>query len=101
MGRPAALALAAVIGGSLAVRRRWPLAGYAVGAAALAVDALWLGPSGLSPLANMVGLYSLGAHSNPWRALWGAPLMLAGIVAYFVGGGGRAAGPRPRRPAGA
>jgi signal transduction histidine kinase len=82
---PVALALAAVIGGSLAVRRRWPLAGYAVGTAALAVDALWLGPSGLSPLANIVGLYSLGAHPNPRRALWGPPLMLVAIVAFFVG----------------
>ncbi|MEH1129622.1 sensor histidine kinase [Micromonospora sp. CPCC 206061] len=85
---PAALALAAVIGGSLAVRRRWPLAGYAVGAAALAVDALWLDPSGLAPLANLVGLYSLGAHGNPRRALWGPPLLLVTIVAFFVGDDG-------------
>jgi signal transduction histidine kinase len=85
---PAALALAVVIGGSLAVRRRWPLAGYAVGTAAVAVDALWLGPAGLSPLANLVGLYSLGAHPKPRRALWGPPLMLVAIVTYFVGDDG-------------
>lgn len=85
---PAGIALAAVIGGSLAVRRRWPLAGYAVGTAAVAVDALWLGPAGLSPIANLVGLYSLGAHPRPRRALWGPPLMLVAIVTYFVGDDG-------------
>jgi hypothetical protein len=38
------VALAAIIGGSLAFRRRLPVTSYAVGTAALAVKALWLNP---------------------------------------------------------
>ncbi|MDX3641985.1 hypothetical protein [Streptomyces sp. MB09-02B] len=39
---PVVLALGAVIAGGLAVRRRVPLAGYAVGTAGLVVEALWV-----------------------------------------------------------
>jgi signal transduction histidine kinase len=80
-----AVALAAVIGGSLAFRRRAPVTSYAVGTAALAAEALWLGPGGLSSLANLVGLYSVGHHATSRRALWGPAIALPGIAAYFAG----------------
>jgi signal transduction histidine kinase len=82
---PPAVALAAVIGGSLALRRRLPVTSYAVGTAALAVEALWLTPGGLSSLANLIGLYSAGHYATPRRALWGPVIMLPGIAAYFAG----------------
>jgi signal transduction histidine kinase len=82
---PAALALAVVIGGSLAFRRRAPVIAYATGSAALAVEALWLTPGGLSSLANLIGLYSVGRYATRRRALWGPVIMLPGIAAYFGG----------------
>ena len=79
------VALAVVIGGSLAFRRRAPVASYAVGTAALAVEALWLTPGSLSSMANLIGLYSLGLYASRRRALWGPVIMLPGVAAYFVG----------------
>ncbi|HEU4349649.1 MAG TPA: histidine kinase, partial [Actinoplanes sp.] len=94
---PAAVALAVVIGGSLAFRRQAPVASYAVGTAALAVEALWLSPGALSSLANLIGLYSLGQYATRRRALWGPVIMLPGVAAYFVGDEGAAP---PAVPAG-
>jgi signal transduction histidine kinase len=82
---PGAVALAAVIGGSLAGRRRVPVTAYAVGTGALAVEALWLTSGGLSSLANLIGLYSVGHYATPRRALWGPVIMLPGVAAYFAG----------------
>jgi hypothetical protein len=80
-----AVALTTVIGGSLAFRRRAPVTSYAVGTAALAADALWLTPGGLSSLANLLGLYSVGHFATPRRALWGPLIMLTGVTAFFAG----------------
>lgn len=79
------LALVIVIGGSLAFRRRWPLASYAVGSAALIVQALSGDISAIAPYANLVGLFSLGVYGARRRALWGPIILLPGIVAYFTG----------------
>jgi signal transduction histidine kinase len=81
---PGALALAVVIGGSLAFRRVAPVTSFAVGTAALTADPLWLEPVTLAPAANLVGLYSVGREASPRRSLWGPVLMLPGITAYFV-----------------
>ena len=81
-----AVGLAALIGGSLAFRRRLPVTSYAVGTAALAVEALWLGPGDLSPSANLLGLFSVGYYATPRWALSGPVIMLPGIAAYFAGG---------------
>jgi signal transduction histidine kinase len=83
--RPAALGLVLVIGGSLALRRRAPVLGYALGSAALAVEALWLTSNGFAALVNLVGLYSVGHHASPRRALWGPVIMVPGVSAYFLG----------------
>jgi signal transduction histidine kinase len=82
---PAAVALAAVIGGSLAFRRRLPVTAYAVGTAALAVEALWLTPGEWSPSANLIGLFCVGYYATARRALWGPAIMLPGVAAYFAG----------------
>jgi signal transduction histidine kinase len=49
------------------------------------VGALWLTPGGWSPLANLLGLFSVGYYATARRALWGPVIMLPGIAAYFVG----------------
>ena len=82
---PGAVALAAIIGGSLAFRRRLPVTSYAVGSAALAAEALWLGPRDLSETANLIGLLSVGQYATPRRALWGPVIMVPGVAAYFAG----------------
>jgi signal transduction histidine kinase len=74
-----------VIGGSLAFRRRLPVTSYAVGTAALAIEALWLTPGGWSPSANLIGLFSVGHYATARRALWGPVIMLPGVAAYFAG----------------
>ncbi len=79
------LALAIVIGGSLAFRRRWPLASYAVGSAALIAQALWADFSAIAPYANLVGLFSLGVYGTRRRALWGPVILVPGLIAYFTG----------------
>ena len=81
----AAVGLAVVIGGSLAFRRSLPVGSYAVGTAALAVEALWLTPRGFSSFVNLVGLFSVGYYAGRRRALWGPPIMLAGVAANFAG----------------
>ncbi|WP_330350741.1 hypothetical protein [Streptomyces sp. NBC_00582] len=80
----AALALAAVIAGSLAVRRSRPLTARAVGTAGLAVEALTVGPGPLTPVANLIGVYSVGLCATPPRARLGALLVLPGVPAYFA-----------------
>ena len=82
---PAAVALAAVIGGSLGFARRLPVTSYAVGTAALVVEALWLRPGGWSPMANLLGLFAVGFYATPRRAPAGPVIMLPGIAAYFAG----------------
>jgi signal transduction histidine kinase len=82
---PAALALVAAAGGSLAFRRRLPVLSYVVGTAAIAAEALWLGPGAWSPLVSLLGLFSVGYYATRRRALWGPVIMLPGIAAYFVG----------------
>ncbi|MFF3936968.1 sensor histidine kinase [Streptomyces phaeofaciens] len=83
---PAALALAVVIAGSLALRRRAPLTAYAAGTAGLAVEALWVDPGPLTPVANLIGVYHVGLHATPGRARLGALLVLPGVLAYFAPG---------------
>jgi signal transduction histidine kinase len=80
----AVLALSAVIAAGVALRRRAPLTAYALGSAGLAAEALWVGPGPLTPVANLIGVYSLGLYATPVRALLGAPLILPGVLAHFA-----------------
>nr|MDT0663192.1 sensor histidine kinase [Micromonospora sp. DSM 115978] len=80
---PVALALSVVIAGSLAVRRRVPLAGYLSGSVALSAEALWVQADPVAPYVNLIGLYSLGLYGTRRRALWGPVLVLPAVLAYF------------------
>ena len=81
---PLDLALTAVIAGSLAVRRRMPLAGYVTGTAGLVVESLWVTPGDLTPLANVIGLYSLGRYATRRRAWLGLLVVVPGVLAFFA-----------------
>ncbi|MFM9588392.1 sensor histidine kinase [Streptomyces scabiei] len=78
------IGLAAVIAGGLAFRRRAPLAGFVVGTAGLAVEALWAGPGPLTPVANLIAVHALGLGASPRRAALGALLVPPAVLAYFA-----------------
>ena len=80
---PVSIALALVVGASIAVRRRVPLLAYAVGSAALVASTMWSGPSAILPYANLFGLFSLGLYGSRLRGLWGPALMVPGVLFYF------------------
>ncbi|WP_460061368.1 sensor histidine kinase [Streptomyces sp. YKOK-I1] len=80
----AAFALALVIAGGLAVRRRLPLTAYGVGTVGLGAEALWVGPGPLTPVANLIGVYYVGLCATPSRARLGALLVLPGVLAWFA-----------------
>ncbi|SPF06460.1 sensor histidine kinase [Streptomyces sp. MA5143a] len=80
----AVLALSAVIAAGVALRRSAPLTAYALGSAGLVAEALSVGPGPLTPVANLIGVYSLGLYATPFRALLGAPLVLPGVLAHFA-----------------
>ncbi|MFC9330005.1 sensor histidine kinase [Kitasatospora sp. NPDC057015] len=82
---PPALLLSLVVAGALALRRRAPLAAYLAGTAALAVEALFVLPSPVSPYANLIGLHSLGLYATRGRARLGPLVLLPGLAAYFAG----------------
>lgn len=79
-----AAGLALVLGVSLAFRRRWPLASYLVGTAALISSILWSGPTSVAPYANLVGAFSLGLYGSRLRALTGPVILVPGVLVYFA-----------------
>lgn len=83
-GSPWPFVLAAVIGGVLAVRRRFPLSSYLVGSAALLALAAWFYDAGLYPYPNAVSLYAVGAYAaTRTRAVVGLVAGLLGVTAYW------------------
>lgn len=82
---PQALALSVAVAGTLLARRHYPLAAYLAGSAALSAEALLVRPSGVSPYANLIALYSLGLYATRRRALLGPPIVVAGMTAYYAG----------------
>ena len=69
----------------LALRRRWPLAAYAIGTAALVVESFLHVATEFTPLATLIGAYSVGLYASRARARWGVLIVVAGIVGYFAG----------------
>jgi signal transduction histidine kinase len=69
----------------LALRRRWPLATYAIATAALVVESFLHVATEYTPLATLVGAYSVGLYATRARARWGPVILVAGIVGYFAG----------------
>jgi signal transduction histidine kinase len=77
--------LTLVLAGSLGLRRRFPLGAFVTSSVALCAESLLGLTSVASPYANQIGAYSLGLYGTRARARWGPPLIVAGVVAYFVG----------------
>ena len=69
----------------LALRRRWPLAAYAIGTAALVVESFLHVATEFTPLATLVGAYSVGLYATRARARWGPVIVVAGVVGFFAG----------------
>jgi len=79
----AVLTLALAI--SLTLRRRVPFTAFAIATAALCAESLLHVTSVFSPLANQVCVYSVGAYASRARARWAVPVIVAGVLVYFVG----------------
>ncbi len=77
--------LTLMMAGGLVARRTFPLAAFVASTVGLSVEALAGISSAVSPYANLVGIYSLGAYATRRRALFGPPMALAGTALYFVG----------------
>ena len=89
-GGPATLVAAVltlVLAGSLALRRRFPLAALLASTAALCAGSLLHIPSAVAPIANQVNVYSQGLYATRARARWGPPIAVMGVILYFVGAG--------------
>jgi signal transduction histidine kinase len=85
-GRTAVFAvLTLVMAVSLALLRRWPLAAYAIGTAALVSESFLHVAAEFTPLATLVGAYSVGLYATRARARWGLVIVVAGVVGYFAG----------------
>lgn len=77
--------LTLVLALSLALRRRAPLVALAVGTAALVSESFLHVATVLTPLATLVGAYSVGMYATRVRARWGVMIIVAGVVGYFAG----------------
>ena len=85
-GRTALFAvLTLVMAVCLVLRRRWPLAAYAIGTAALVVESFLHVATEFTPLATLVGAYSVGLYATRARARWGLVIVVAGVVGFFAG----------------
>jgi len=77
--------LTLVMAACLALRRRWPLAAYAIATAALVVESFLHVATEFTPLATLVGAYSVGLYATRARARWGPVIVVAGVVGFFAG----------------
>ena len=78
----AVLTLALAI--SLALRRRVPFTALAISTAALCTESQLHVLSVFSALANQICVYSVGAYASRARARWAVPVIVAGVLLYFV-----------------
>jgi len=85
-GRTAVFAvLTLVMAVCLTLRRRWPLATYAIATAALVVESFLHVATEFTPLATLVGAYSVGLYATRTHARWGLLIVVAGVVGFFAG----------------
>jgi signal transduction histidine kinase len=85
-GRTAVFAvLTLVMAVCLVLRRRWPLATYAIATAALVVESFLQVATEFTPLATLIGAYSVGLYATRARARWGPLIVVAGVVGFFAG----------------
>lgn len=78
---------AMIVSASLAFRRRLPLLSYAIGSAAMIIDAFIGAPTYCAPYANLIGLFSLGAYGSRAHALVGPVILVPGVLGYFASNG--------------
>jgi len=83
-GAPGAVALAAVMGACLAVRRRHALASYVVSCAALLALPAFYYAAGLYAVPNLIGLYSVGAHAHRRASVAGLVVGLTAMIGYWA-----------------
>ena len=81
----AAAGLTLLLAACLTVRRRVPVTAYVVATAALVAQAFLHVATSFSPLATLVGAYSMGLYATPARARWGPVLITPGVIAFFAG----------------
>jgi signal transduction histidine kinase len=85
-GRTAVFAvLTLVMAVGLVLRRKWPLAACALGTAALVMESFLHVATEFTPVASLVGAYSVGLYASRARARWGLVIVVSGIVGYFAG----------------
>jgi signal transduction histidine kinase len=77
--------LTLVLAASLVLRRKWPLAALVIGVAALVVESFLHVATVFTPLATLVGAYSVGLYATRTRARWGLLIIVAGVIGYFIG----------------
>jgi len=77
--------LTVILAASLVLRRKWPLAALLIGTAALVVESFLHIATVFTPLATLVGAYSVGLYATRTRARWGLLIIVAGILGFFVG----------------
>ena len=77
--------LTLVMAACLVLRRKWPLATLVIGTAALVVESFLHIATVFTPLATLVGAYSVGLYATRTRARWGLLIIVAGILGFFVG----------------
>ena len=76
--------LTSILGVSLALRRRTPLAACVAATAALTAESAQQVATDFSPTATLVCAYSVGLHPNRSRALWGPPVVVVGVLGFFT-----------------
>jgi signal transduction histidine kinase len=77
--------LTVVMAVGLVLRRKLPLTGLAIATAALAVESIMHVATVFTPLATLVGAYSVGLYATRARARWGLLVIVGGILGYFAG----------------
>ena len=77
--------LTLVLAACVALRRRFPLGALLLGTVALVAEAFLGVATTLSPLATLVGAYSVGQYATPARARWGPLVVVPGVVGVFAG----------------
>ena len=78
-------ALTLILAACIVLRRRIPLAGQVVAAAALTAQSFLHLATEFSPLATLVCSYSVGQYASPARARLGTVVVVAGVVGFFAG----------------
>ena len=89
----AAVALTLILGACLALRRKAPVTLYVLAGVTLLTESILGVATELSPLATLIGSYSVGKYATRKRAWWGPPITVVAVVGVFAAGPGLDVGP--------